>query len=674
MRIGPLALCILAGTASPSAYAQQLWQQPPAVPSAYRSYNLAPFAQAIIAGADRRIVAVGDSINSDDSNFRMGQGRARQWDVAWTGWTTPGAASSNWGGYHLSWSPAGSSHLMTGTPYAGVTTVPLSNGEEAVHLRAVDEILFEDNVSDGQVVAASDMPSWSLSSQWKRGDWTVNRPLRSRFIFRNDPVLGAPFDLWSYRGAAIEIVQVDHGAQRGWEVRDLDFGTPSGSYTFHRIIALTRPGINETDGILIIGGAHWYLPSTAGPAYTPLGIAGWRSLDWAATTLIAPEPLQTYLAAARNPNTLLIHLGANDANSQVPASEFKAAIIATIDRFTEAFTANGGDLSDYMVVLVSPYDLGGFRTPLISEYAAALEEIATELPPPLDTRTATLNGFGVHGPWELFRVACLPDGVHPNLTGIDFFAANEWREILNAAQPAAEPLPVLRSGGYSSQTDASSPSLGAYSAVVDDFVVGYACTIESVEFWGTHNESPQGPVPAFTLRVYADAGGQPGALVRERLVTDHVQEAVPTEGPPVYRYTADLGDPLPVSGNTRFWMSIVAEHSGQGGTAPAQWGWLPARTGSGFRAMQSFRTPGEFAPLHLDMAFSLHGAVQTNCFANCDQSTAVPFLNVADFTCFLQRFAGGHPYANCDLSTSPPVLNVADFTCFLQRFAQGCNP
>jgi outer membrane protein assembly factor BamB len=60
------------------------------------------------------------------------------------------------------------------------------------------------------------------------------------------------------------------------------------------------------------------------------------------------------------------------------------------------------------------------------------------------------------------------------------------------------------------------------------------------------------------------------------------------------------------------------------------------------------------------------------CYANCDQSTIEPVLNVADFTCFLQRFAGGESYANCDQSTTAPVLNVADFTCFLQRFAAGC--
>jgi hypothetical protein len=60
------------------------------------------------------------------------------------------------------------------------------------------------------------------------------------------------------------------------------------------------------------------------------------------------------------------------------------------------------------------------------------------------------------------------------------------------------------------------------------------------------------------------------------------------------------------------------------------------------------------------------------CYANCDASTNAPVLNVADFTCFLQRYAAGDSYANCDASTNPPVLNVADFTCFLQGYASGC--
>ncbi|MBL9031003.1 MAG: hypothetical protein JNM80_04765 [Phycisphaerae bacterium] len=61
------------------------------------------------------------------------------------------------------------------------------------------------------------------------------------------------------------------------------------------------------------------------------------------------------------------------------------------------------------------------------------------------------------------------------------------------------------------------------------------------------------------------------------------------------------------------------------------------------------------------------------CYANCDGSTLVPFLNVNDFTCFLNKFAAGDTAANCDGSTLPPVLNINDFTCFLNAFAAGCS-
>ncbi|MBL9030686.1 MAG: hypothetical protein JNM80_03145 [Phycisphaerae bacterium] len=64
--------------------------------------------------------------------------------------------------------------------------------------------------------------------------------------------------------------------------------------------------------------------------------------------------------------------------------------------------------------------------------------------------------------------------------------------------------------------------------------------------------------------------------------------------------------------------------------------------------------------------------VELPCPANCDGSTAAPVLNVADFICFLNRFAAGDARANCDASTTPPVLSVADFVCFQTQFAAGC--
>jgi hypothetical protein len=60
------------------------------------------------------------------------------------------------------------------------------------------------------------------------------------------------------------------------------------------------------------------------------------------------------------------------------------------------------------------------------------------------------------------------------------------------------------------------------------------------------------------------------------------------------------------------------------------------------------------------------------CYVNCDGSAGDPVLNVADFTCFINRFAAGDPYANCDGSTAAPILNSLDFTCFINKFAAGC--
>lgn len=62
----------------------------------------------------------------------------------------------------------------------------------------------------------------------------------------------------------------------------------------------------------------------------------------------------------------------------------------------------------------------------------------------------------------------------------------------------------------------------------------------------------------------------------------------------------------------------------------------------------------------------------SGCYANCDQSTTAPALNVNDFICFQSAFAAGNLYANCDQSTTPPVLNVNDFICFQASFAAGC--
>jgi hypothetical protein len=75
------------------------------------------------------------------------------------------------------------------------------------------------------------------------------------------------------------------------------------------------------------------------------------------------------------------------------------------------------------------------------------------------------------------------------------------------------------------------------------------------------------------------------------------------------------------------------------------------------------------------------GCTDPGCYANCDDSTTPPILNVEDFSCFINKFAEAQAlppeqqlthYANCDQSTTAPVLNVEDFSCFINKFAQGC--
>jgi hypothetical protein len=61
-----------------------------------------------------------------------------------------------------------------------------------------------------------------------------------------------------------------------------------------------------------------------------------------------------------------------------------------------------------------------------------------------------------------------------------------------------------------------------------------------------------------------------------------------------------------------------------------------------------------------------------SCYANCDNSTVTPVLNINDFVCFLNAFAAGDPYANCDGSSVSPVLNINDFVCFQNAIAAGC--
>jgi hypothetical protein len=124
------------------------------------------------------------------------------------------------------------------------------------------------------------------------------------------------------------------------------------------------------------------------------------------------------------------------------------------------------------------------------------------------------------------------------------------------------------------------------------------------------------------------------------------------------------------------WYGTVNAHITPAGAITVQGTSVPSPFVSSYSATGTLTA----CHLHLDGVINLFptGTATTTidadivCYANCDNSTAPPVLNVLDFNCFLNRFSAGDSYANCDGSTAAPVLNVLDFNCFLNRFSAGC--
>jgi hypothetical protein len=152
----------------------------------------------------------------------------------------------------------------------------------------------------------------------------------------------------------------------------------------------------------------------------------------------------------------------------------------------------------------------------------------------------------------------------------------------------------------------------------------------------------------------------------------------------------DFNGPMLAS---QFLATTGSIHVGDGGTAPFARAVINFGTPDAWLELHQFLPPGynsysganavyqDGPTIYVggyatpDGSFAKHAFLWIGtlpCYANCDGSTTIPALNVADFSCFLQHFAAGDGYANCDRSTTPPTLSVADFTCFLQRFAAGC--
>jgi hypothetical protein len=251
-------------------------------------------------------------------------------------------------------------------------------------------------------------------------------------------------------------------------------------------------------------------------------------------------------------------------------------------------------------------------------------------------------------------------------------------------------------GGYTwSELQEPNSSLGfADTRDADDFTLAAAAQVQSIDVFAyvTNASTSVSPFTTATLQIW---NGPPdsaaSSVVFGNTTTNRFLSATPTT---VLRTHASPAETTRVIWQVRlscnaslppgtYWLDWSLN---TGSLAPVTiMGQLqkPGANGKRFRTEIGFwRDLQDGATQAVqDLAFAINGAgggPPPRCYANCDSSTALPFLNVADFTCFLQRYAAGSTTnptdpANCDGSTAVPILNVADFTCFLQKFAAGCS-
>lgn len=150
-----------------------------------------------------------------------------------------------------------------------------------------------------------------------------------------------------------------------------------------------------------------------------------------------------------------------------------------------------------------------------------------------------------------------------------------------------------RSGGASSD--------GGAVTVADDFQLAADTAITRVRWWGGYFNPP--PVPdSFTLRLFADEGGHPGALITTLDVSriSKARTGFNSGSEPEFEYAADLRKPFPAKAGVKYWLSIV-------NPPDSVWLWEGSQNHNVAGSSRSVSDPvsGPWQPFNDDLAFQL---------------------------------------------------------------------
>lgn len=171
-------------------------------------------------------------------------------------------------------------------------------------------------------------------------------------------------------------------------------------------------------------------------------------------------------------------------------------------------------------------------------------------------------------------------------------------------------------GGFDSQFSDAVPD-SQRIVVADEFQLDQPTLITTITWWGSPRTFS---ADTFTLRLYADNGGQPGAILQsfeavnnmsETSTGDFVNPPDPEhdfEGVPEVQFSFDLPTAFLADANTRYWFSVF--------TVPAfdevSWLWEASSSPLTTGVQRSFQSSsGPWEPFRDNTAFQLQGSVDT---------------------------------------------------------------
>jgi hypothetical protein len=154
-----------------------------------------------------------------------------------------------------------------------------------------------------------------------------------------------------------------------------------------------------------------------------------------------------------------------------------------------------------------------------------------------------------------------------------------------------------------SQNDTRPGGFGNFATVYDDFTLATAASITQVGWSGEYFNPPvRGLITGWTLGIYANNAGQPGALLNSTAISGTANETSLglVGGFPAYSYLASLGSAFPADAGATYWVSVVPDMA-----YPPMWAWQQG-VGGNNASYAVFLGSGEVAPM--DEAITLYGA------------------------------------------------------------------